>query len=62
MTVELRAWTAFEEALGVRSGLAVAVHAALTAADIEIAVPRRDVHIRNADESPVGMTARTSAP
>jgi small-conductance mechanosensitive channel len=62
MTFQLRAWTTFEEALGVRSELAVAVHAALTVADIEIAVPQRYVHIRNADEAPLALTGRTPAP
>lgn len=62
MTVELRAWTTFEEALGVRSELAVAVHAALTAADIGIAVPQRDVHIRHADGAPLALSGRAPAP
>jgi potassium efflux system protein len=45
---ELRVWTArFEDAEVVRSELAMAVHAALAAARIEIALPQQDVHIRN---------------
>jgi small-conductance mechanosensitive channel len=32
------------------SQLALAVHGALTAAKIEIAVPQREVHIRNTDD------------
>jgi small-conductance mechanosensitive channel len=49
MTFELRAWISYEEFLGVRSELAIAVLAALTAAGIEIAVPERHVQIRNAE-------------
>jgi potassium efflux system protein len=50
LNFELRVWTArFEEALMIRSELAVRVHAALTAAKIAIPVPQRDIHIRNAD-------------
>ena len=50
LTFELRVWTArTEEAETVLSQLAVAVHAALTAAKIQIPLPQRDVHIRNTD-------------
>ena len=45
---ELRAWTLFEEAEVVRSELALAVHTALAAARIDIALPQRDVHISSA--------------
>src|SRR5262249_28765681 len=46
----LRVWTArFEEAESVLSQLAVDVHAALTAAKIEIPFPQRDIHIRNGE-------------
>ena len=47
LNFELRVWTArFEESELVRSELAVAVHAALAAAKIEIALPQQDIHIR----------------
>src|SRR5215470_12772642 len=50
---ELRVWTArIEEAESMASQLVVAVHAALTAAKIEIPFPQRDIHIRNADGPP----------
>jgi len=50
LNFELRVWTArSEEAETVASQLAVAVHAALTAAKIEIPFPQRDVHIRSTD-------------
>jgi potassium-dependent mechanosensitive channel len=53
MTFELRAWTAlFEDSLQVRSELVVGVHAALTAAHIEIAVPQRYIHLRDANGDP----------
>ena len=53
MTFELRAWTALlEEFLQVRSELVVGVHAALTAAHIEIAVPQRYIHLRDANGDP----------
>jgi small-conductance mechanosensitive channel len=48
---ELRVWTPrFEEAEIVRSELAMAVHAALAAARIMIAVPQREVHVREPEE------------
>jgi potassium-dependent mechanosensitive channel len=50
LNFELRLWTpSFEEADLVRSELAVAVHAALAAARIEIAFHQHDIHLRNAD-------------
>ena len=50
LNFELRVWTARSaEAESVSSQLAVAVHAALTAAKIEIPFPQRDVHIRIGD-------------
>ena len=54
LNFELRVWTArFEEADSVLSQLAVGVHAALTAAQIEIPCPQRDIRIRNgASEQP----------
>jgi small-conductance mechanosensitive channel len=58
MTFELRAWTALSaEFLQVRSELTVAVHAALTAAELEIAVPQRHIHIRDLEEKPSGLLA-----
>jgi len=51
LNFELRVWTArSEEAETVSSQLAVAVHAALVAAKIEIPFPQRDVHIRATEE------------
>ena len=47
LTFELRVWTPrFEEAETVRSELTVAVHAALAAARIMMAVPQQEVHVR----------------
>jgi potassium-dependent mechanosensitive channel len=44
----LRVWTArFEEGDAVLSQLAVDVHTALIAANVEIAYPQREIHIRN---------------
>jgi small-conductance mechanosensitive channel len=61
LTFELRVWTArFEESLVVRSELAVAVHAALTAAKIEIPFPQRDIHIRNVEGEPLEREPRLS--
>jgi potassium-dependent mechanosensitive channel len=46
LNFELRVWTArFEEADAVLSQLAVDVHAALIAAKIDLAYPRREIHI-----------------
>jgi small-conductance mechanosensitive channel len=51
---ELRVWTKrFEESLVLRSDLGIALHDALRAAGIEIAVPRREVHLRR-DPAPPG--------
>jgi potassium-dependent mechanosensitive channel len=47
LNFELRVWAAADSDL-VLSELAVAVHAALAAARIEIAFPQHDIHIRNA--------------
>ena len=44
---ELRVWTRIDDAESCLSDLAVAVHAALATAKIEISAPRRDVHIVN---------------
>ena len=51
LNFEVRVWTArTEDAESLLSQLALAVHGALTAAKIEIAVPQREVHIRNTDD------------
>ena len=45
----LGSWTArFEDGVLIRSELAVATHAALAAAKIEIPFPQRDIHVRRA--------------
>jgi hypothetical protein len=63
---ELRAWTArCEEAEEMRSELAMAVHAALAAAGIDIALPQHDVRIRtSAAALPGGLdhSVRLGAP
>jgi small-conductance mechanosensitive channel len=45
---KLRVWTRLEDAELLLSDLAIRVHAALSAAEIEIPCPQRDVRIRNA--------------
>ena len=61
MNFELRAWTdRFEESLVIRSELAVGVHAALTAAKIEISVPERSIHIRNAEGESLDVGRRNA--
>jgi small-conductance mechanosensitive channel len=56
LNFELRVWVAsFEDSDLVVSELAVAVHAALAAAKIEIAVPRRDVHLQNAESDQLDL-------
>ena len=55
---QLRAWTArVDYADAVRSRLVLAVHAALAAARVEIALPQRDVHLRS-DHGDPGDVAR----
>ena len=49
LNFQLRAWTRVDDAESFRSELAIAVHAALAAAKIEIPFPQRDVHIRNGE-------------
>jgi small-conductance mechanosensitive channel len=57
---QLRAWTArFEEADLVRSRLVLAVHAALAAARIEIALPQRDLHVHGANSDLGEVAGRT---
>jgi small-conductance mechanosensitive channel len=52
---ELRVWTRIDDAPSFFSDLAIAVHAALSAAKIEIPFPQRDVHIRNGEAARVGL-------
>jgi len=55
----LRVWTArFEEVESVQSQLAVGVHAALTAAKIEIPFPQRDLHIRSIESEQPSLLRR----
>ncbi len=59
LNFELRVWTArFEESDSVRSELAMAVHAALAAARIEIAFPQRDIYVRGADAEHLDLRRR----
>jgi small-conductance mechanosensitive channel len=47
LNFSVRAWTnSFDDGVFVRSALAVNIHAALKAADIEIPFPQRDLHLR----------------
>jgi potassium efflux system protein len=47
LNFDVRVWTArSDEAEALASQLALNVHAALTAAKIDLAVPQRDVHLR----------------
>ena len=56
---QLRAWTArFDDADVVRSRLVLAVHAALAASRVEIALPQRDVHLRTEPSDHPGDVAR----
>ncbi len=52
---ELRVWTRIDDAESCLSDLAIAVHAALSAANIEIPIPRRDVHILNGEAARIGQ-------
>ena len=52
---ELRVWTRVDDAESFLSHLAIAVHAALSSAKIEIPFPQRDVHIRNGEAAWVGQ-------
>jgi small-conductance mechanosensitive channel len=59
LNFELRVWTAnSEDSDVVLSELAVAVHAALAAAKIEIAFPQRDIHIHNAEGEQLDLLRR----
>ena len=51
---ELRVWTRIDDAESCLSDLAIAVHAALSAAKIEIPIPRRDVHILTGEAARIG--------
>jgi small-conductance mechanosensitive channel len=52
---ELRVFTRVDDAPSFLSDLAIAVHAALSAAKIEIPFPRRDLHILDGDVARVGQ-------
>jgi small-conductance mechanosensitive channel len=52
---ELRVFTRVDDAPSFLSDLAIAVHAALSAAKIEIPFPQRDVHIRNGVGAPADL-------
>ncbi len=59
LNFELRVWTAnSEDSDVVLSELAVAVHAALAAAKIEIAFPQRDIHIHSAEGEQLDLPRR----
>ncbi|HEU5195235.1 MAG TPA: mechanosensitive ion channel domain-containing protein, partial [Methylomirabilota bacterium] len=47
LKVQVRVWTSIDDTDSLLSRLVVAVHAALLAAKIEIALPQRAVHIRD---------------
>jgi potassium-dependent mechanosensitive channel len=53
---ELRVFTRVDDAPSFLSDLAIAVHAALSAAKIEIPFPRRDLHILNGEAARVRQT------
>jgi small-conductance mechanosensitive channel len=58
----LRVWTAhFEESESVLSELAVGVHAAITAAKVEILSPPRDIQIRNVESEQPSVLRRQSS-
>lgn len=59
----LRAWTdEFDNYLGIKSDLTLAVHDALYAADIEIPFPQRDLHLRSVDASAVSRIGAVQSP
>jgi small-conductance mechanosensitive channel len=45
----VRAWAAFDDHVFVRSRLALAIHAALREAGIEIPFPQQDLHLKSVD-------------
>ena len=53
---ELRVFTRVDDAPSFLSDLAIAVHAALSAAKIEIPFPRRDVHVLNGEGAWIGRS------
>jgi small-conductance mechanosensitive channel len=55
----VRAWTSVDDAIAVRSELAVAAYQALTEAGIEIPFPQRDLHLRSVDN---GLVERLRGP
>nr|WP_315168497.1 mechanosensitive ion channel family protein [uncultured Deefgea sp.] len=51
-TFSVRAWTDdFDLWLTIRSEMALEIHAALKAANVEIPYPQRDIHIRSQPQS-----------
>jgi small-conductance mechanosensitive channel len=62
MDFELWVWTdRFEDGAVLQSDLGVAVHSALGAAKVEIAMPQRVVHVRDGEGGHLGLSA-TAAP
>ena len=58
---ELRVWTRVDDAESFLSQLAIAVHAALATAKIEIPFPQCDVHIRNGEGGHAGVLTNVGA-
>lgn len=57
----VRAWTEnYDDAVFVRSALAVDIHAALTGAGISIPFPQRDLHVRSIDPDILSQLQRSS--
>ena len=57
----VRAWTDnYDDAIFVRSALAVNIHAALTEAGIAIPFPQRDLHLRSVDPEILSQLQRSS--
>ena len=57
----VRAWTEnFDDAIFVRSALALDIHAALTGAGIEIPFPQRDLHLRSIDPEILSQLQRST--
>jgi small-conductance mechanosensitive channel len=58
----LRVWIPrFEEGYATQSALAVAIHAALREAGIQIPFPQRDLHLRSVD-APAGIPPSADLP
>ena len=57
----VRAWTDnYDDAIFIRSALAVDMHAALTEAGIAIPYPQRDLHLRSVDPDILSQLQRSS--